>query len=58
MPSRPKDRKNPKTANRYKAERAQLKRKSQVRDFKGYDMVYEGQKTGIKTDLVRSRSLK
>ena len=56
--ARNKDRKTPKTANRHKYDQATKKRRSQVQEYKEKQGSYGGEKTGIKTNLVKSTSLK
>jgi len=58
MPSRRKDIKNPRTKQREKFRKATAKRHSQVQEFTGKKGVYEGEKTGIKKTLTKSRKLK
>ena len=57
-PSRPKDRKTPKTRNRARYEKALTKRKSQVRQYQGQGGVYGGEATGIKRNVAKSTRLK
>ena len=57
--SRPKDRKNPKTANRLRYEKRLVARSGAVQEFKGSQAAnYGGQATGIKTTLTKSISLR
>jgi U3 small nucleolar RNA-associated protein 3 len=56
--SRRKDKKNPKTANRLRYEKAVVARKGQVQLYQGaQDANYGGQATGIKTTVTKSVSL-
>jgi len=57
-PNRRRDTKTAKTKNRFKYDKALKKRSSQVQEFKGYKKDDYGGKTGIKSNLVKSRSLK
>ena len=52
--SRPRDRKTPKTRNRARYEKAMIKRRSQVREYKGQGGVYGGEATGIKRNVAKS----
>jgi len=57
--SRRKDKKNPKTANRLRYEKAVIARKGQVQLYQGaQDANYGGQATGIKTNVTKSISLR
>ena len=57
--SRPKDRKNPKTANRLRYEKKMVARSGAVQVYKGsQEANYGGQATGIKTTLTKSISLR
>jgi U3 small nucleolar RNA-associated protein 3 len=57
--SRPKDRKNPKTANRLRYEKRLVARSGAVQLYKGsQEANYGGQATGIKTTLTKSISLR
>jgi len=58
IPHRRKDIKTPRTKQREKFRQAQKRRNSQVQEFTGKKGVYEGEKTGIKKNLTRSRKLK
>jgi len=58
IPHRRKDIKTPRTKHRDKFRRAQTRRNSQVQEFHGKKGVYEGEKTGIKKNLTKSRKLK
>ena len=53
-PSRPRDRKTPKTRNRARYEKALVKRRSQVREYQGQGGVYGGEATGIKRNVAKS----
>jgi len=57
-PSRPKDRKTPKTRNRARYEKAMVKRRSQVREYQGQGGVYGGEATGIRRNVAKSVRLK
>ena len=57
-PSRPKDRKTPKTRNRARYEKAMVKRRSQVREYQGQGGVYGGEATGIKRNVAKSVRIK
>ena len=52
--SRPRDRKTPKTRNRARYEKALIKRRSQLREYKGTGGVYGGESTGIKRNVAKS----
>ena len=57
-PSRPRDRKTPKTRNRARYDKAVVKRRSQVRQYAGSGGVYGGEATGIKRNVTKSVRLK
>ena len=56
-PYRKKDVRNPRLHMRNKYDRAMKKRSSTVREFKGKEDQYSGEKSGIKTHLARSTKL-
>jgi U3 small nucleolar RNA-associated protein 3 len=58
MPYRKKDVRNPRVHMRHKYEKAMTKRRALVREYKGKDDQYAGEKTGIKTNVSRSVKLK
>ncbi len=57
-PYRKADVRNPRVHMRHKYEKAMTKRRALVREYKGRDEQYAGEKTGIKTHLTRSVKLK
>lgn len=54
---RPKNIKSGRAKGRYKLDRANVKRAGQVQKMRDPTKKYEGEKTGIKTHVVKSRSL-
>ena len=52
--TRPRDRKTPKTRNRARYEKALIRRRSQVREYKGQGGAYGGEATGIKRNVSKS----
>lgn len=55
--SRPRDKKNPRVRHRKAYDKALVKRRSQVQDHKVLEGSYGGEKSGLKTHLVRSQPL-
>lgn len=55
---RPKDKANPRIRHRKAYDKALQRRRSQVREYRGSNPAYGGEKTGIKTNLVKSVKLK
>lgn len=56
--SRPRDKANPRIRHRKAFDKAVKRRKSQVREFEGANPAYGGEKSSIKTNLVKSVKLK
>ena len=57
VPYRKKEMRNPRVHMRHKYEKAMTKRRALVREYKGKDDQYAGEKTGIKTHIARSVKL-
>jgi U3 small nucleolar RNA-associated protein 3 len=57
MRSRPALASNPRTAKRQKFDKAMVKRKSTVKEYKGKTPDYAGESSGIKTNVIKSTKL-
>ena len=57
-PYRKVDVRNPRVHLRHKYEKAMIKRRALVKEYKGKEEQYAGEKTGIKTNITRSVKLK